>query len=178
VRSISMTVLLAGVLAGCEGKAGGLATAGTSAQAAGSPAPALTGKTVDGEAFDLETMRGRVVLVNVWATWCAPCREEFPELRRLAETHADRGFAVVGVSVDRRNALRAVKQMVADFSLAYPVVFDPESESIGAWEIRGYPTSFLVDREGVIRWRRDGIIRPSDADFTAHLEAALGGAAP
>ena len=66
--------------------------------------------------------------------------------------------------------------MVADFSLPYTVVFDPESESIGAWDIRGYPTSFLVDREGIVRWRRDGIIREGDADFTTHLEDALGAA--
>lgn len=175
-RSLSLIVLLLGALAGCEGKPNDAAAAGASGRAAGSPAPPLVGKTIDGDAFDLETMRGQVVLVNVWATWCAPCREEFPELRRLAEVHADRGFAIVGVNVDRRNLLRAVKQMATDFSLPYPIVFDPESESIGAWDLKGYPTSFLVDREGVIRWRRDGIIREGDADFSAHLEAALAGA--
>lgn len=173
-RSSRFLLPLLLVLAACEGKPHGLGKGGAAVQTAGSPAPPLTGKTIDGEAFDLAELRGQVVLVNVWATWCAPCREEFPELRKLAETNADRGLAVVGVSVDRRNALRAVKQMATDFSLPYPVVFDPESESIGAWEIKGYPTSFLVDREGVIRWRRDGIIRPNDADFSAHLEAALG----
>jgi thiol-disulfide isomerase/thioredoxin len=170
--------LLFALLAGCEGKGRDWSASASTATAAagGTPAPPLSGKTIDGDAFDLKDLRGKVVLVNVWATWCAPCREEFPELARLAKLHADRGFEVVGVSVDRRNALRAVKQMVTDFSLPYPVVFDPESESIGAWEIRGYPTSFLVDRDGVVRWRRDGIIREGDADFTTHLEAALGAA--
>ncbi|MBL8947695.1 MAG: TlpA family protein disulfide reductase, partial [Myxococcales bacterium] len=75
----------------------------------GTQAPALVGKTLDGEPFDLASMRGQVVLLNVWATWCQPCREELPELERLHELYASRGFSVVGVSVDRRAALRAVR---------------------------------------------------------------------
>ncbi len=116
--------------------------------------------------------------MNVWATWCAPCREEFPELRRLHEANAASGFSVVGVSVDRRTALRAVRQMTEDFGLPYPIVFDPESAAIGPWEIRGYPTSFLVDREGTLRWRRDGIVRPDETELGSYLEAALASPAP
>ncbi|HWB74726.1 MAG TPA: TlpA disulfide reductase family protein [Nannocystaceae bacterium] len=137
------------------------------------PAPAMVGKTIAGDAFDLDALRGTVVLVNVWATWCAPCREELPELEALHREHAARGFTVIGVSVDRAAALMQVRQMVDSFALSYPIVFDPMSKAIADWDVRGYPTSFLVDRTGVIRWRRDGIIRPEDPELTPLLKLAL-----
>jgi cytochrome c biogenesis protein CcmG, thiol:disulfide interchange protein DsbE len=158
----------------CEGGFGSTRSGSTAAR----PAPALHGKTIDGERFELDALRGQVVLVNVWATWCAPCREELPELRALQLSLADRGFTVVGVSVDRAGALVQVRQMVDSFSLPYPIVFDPESRAIAGWEVRGYPTSFLVDRNGTIRWRRDGLVRPADPELAAQLKLALDAPAP
>lgn len=155
---------------GCTGgDAYGTKTSAASAK----PAPAMVGKTIAGDAFDLDALRGTVVLVNVWATWCAPCREELPELEALQREHAERGFTVIGVSVDRAAALMQVRQMVDSFALSYPIVFDPASKAIADWDVRGYPTSFLVDRTGVIRWRRDGIIRPEDPELTPLLKLAL-----
>lgn len=165
--------MLALGLLGCTGK-GDAANGGSASSALA--APSLVGKTVDGEPFDLATLRGQVALVNVWATWCAPCREELPELERLHQIHGGRGFSVIGVSIDRRNAIRAVRQMAADFALTYPIVFDPESEAIADWQVVGYPTSFLVDRRGTIVWRRDGLVRPDDRELSTHLEAALAAA--
>ncbi len=159
----------------CEGK-GGDARGESAAESSAREAPPLVGKTIDGEAFDLVALRGQVVLVNVWATWCEPCREELPELQRLHGRHAARGFTVVGVSIDRRSALRAVRQMAADFGLSYAMVFDPESEAIAPWKVVGYPTSFLVDRGGAVVWRRDGIVKPDDAELGAYLDAALAAA--
>src|SRR5688572_17802196 len=163
--------LLAATMTGCGGGSFG-AQAGPGS-ASGTPAPALVGKTVDGEPFDLTGLRGQVVLVNVWATWCAPCREELPELRALHDAHASRGFSVVGVSIDRPAALLQVVQMADSFALPYPIVFDPENRIADAWSVRGYPTSFLVDRAGNVRWRRDGVIRPRDPELAAQLELAL-----
>ncbi|MBC8072370.1 MAG: TlpA family protein disulfide reductase [Deltaproteobacteria bacterium] len=168
--------LLVPTLSGCGG--GSFGAQPGPGGASGKPAPALAGKTVDGEPFELTALRGQVVLVNVWATWCAPCREELPELRALHEAHAARGFTVVGVSVDRPAALRQVVQMADSFGLTYPIVFDPESRVANAWNVHGYPTSFLVDRDGNLRWRRDGLVRPNDAELTALLELALAAAAP
>jgi thiol-disulfide isomerase/thioredoxin len=171
-RRIALVLALASVT--CEGKTGDVGKPGRASDAALiDQAPPLVGKTIDGEAFSLAELGGQVVLVNAWATWCAPCREELPELQRLHVAHGPRGFTVVGVSVDRRAALRAVKTMANDFGLTYPVVFDPDSEAIGPWSVRGYPTSFLVDRQGKVRWRRDGIVRPDDAELGAAIEAAL-----
>ncbi|MBX7084304.1 MAG: TlpA family protein disulfide reductase [Nannocystaceae bacterium] len=159
----------------CEGKGRGAAKddAGAERSAATATAPALVGKTLDGASFNLAEHRGEVVLVNVWATWCAPCREELPELRALHERLGPRGFTVVGVSEDRRAAVASVRQMAADFRLPYPIVFDPEGDAIEGWKVHGYPTSFLVDRGGAVTWRRDGIVRPQDDELGAAIEAAL-----
>jgi peroxiredoxin len=158
------------LVAACTGSEG---ASGKSSAITPKPAPALVGKTLAGESFDLESLRGTVVLVNVWATWCSPCREELPELEALHREHAERGFTVIGVSVDRPAALVQVRQMVDSFALSYPIVFDPTSKAIAAWDVKGYPTSFVVDRTGTVRWRRDGLIRPDDPELTAILKLAL-----
>lgn len=163
-----IAALLSTLVPGCEGKGAG--KAGDSSR----EAPlALVGKTVDGTRFDIAELRGKVVLVNVWATWCAPCRDEMPELVRLAARGADRGVAVVGVSIDRRPDLLKVRAAIQQFAIPYPVVFDPDGEITAGWELRGYPTSLLLDREGRVRWRREGIIRPDDSDLASAIEAAL-----
>jgi thiol-disulfide isomerase/thioredoxin len=174
-----MLALLLALGTACEGKGRTAAKGEAEADRSGATAtaPSLVGKTLEGDTFDLSEHRGEVVLVNVWATWCAPCREELPELRALHERHGARGFTVVGVSVDRRAALASVRQMTQDFRLPYPIVFDPESEAIEGWKVHGYPTSFLVDRSGAVTWRRDGIVRPQDDELGAAIEAALAGAA-
>jgi len=170
-------VLLLGAGLACEGKPGdeGPRGEGVAVQGPGVAAAPLEGKTIDGEPFSLAELHGKVVLVNVWATWCAPCREELPELVRLHHAHRDRGFTVVGVSVDARRAFGPLRAMVEQFALDYPIVFDPDQKAVAPWEIRGYPTSFLVDREGIVRWRRDGLIRPDDDELGAAITAALAG---
>jgi cytochrome c biogenesis protein CcmG, thiol:disulfide interchange protein DsbE len=172
-----VAIALALLALACQGKSGddGTGTTATS-RGLGTAAPALVGKTLEGEPFALEDLRGQVVLVNVWATWCAPCRHELPELRRLYHAHRERGLAVVGVSVDARRALGALRGMVEEFELDYPMVFDPEQRAIAPWGIRGYPTSVLVDRQGIVRWRRDGMIQVDDDELAAALSAALAGA--
>lgn len=169
------------LLLACQGKGAGAGKhddepAATPEASAYAAAPALAGKTIDGKPYDLAEDRGEVVLLNVWATWCAPCREELPALRRLHERYAGQGFGVVGVSVDRRSALTGVRQMVEEFGLPYPIVFDPEGDAITPWNIRGYPTSFLIDRAGRVRWRRDGGVTADDPELVAAIDAALASA--
>lgn len=175
MRRPAVAIAFALVALACEGKSTDGAGSSSASHGPGTAAPALVGKTLDGEAFALEDLRGKVVLVNVWATWCAPCRQELPELRRLHHAHRERGFAVVGVSVDARRALGTLRAMVDEFELDYPMVFDPEQRAIAPWQIRGYPTSFLVDRQGIVRWRRDGMIQADDDELGAALSAALAG---
>lgn len=172
-------MLLAGVLlaVGCQGKSDGDGSALRDGSL-GQVAPRYTGKTLEGEYVALEDYRGRVVLLNVWATWCTPCREELPELQALHRKHGNEGFTVVGVSVDKPQALGQVRALVKQLGLAYPMVFDPGGEAVNTFEVSGYPTSFLLDRTGTIRWRRNGIIRPGDSELQAALRAALAQPAP
>lgn len=177
-----LRMLLLGSLAvpaiGCRGKPEGQPGESGSPAAIGTEVPRFTGKTIDGEYVQLADYRGQVVLVNVWATWCKPCRQELPELAALHRGHASEGFTVVGVSVDKPQALNQVRALARQFRLEYPIVFDPGGEAVSTFDITGYPTSFLLGRDGRIRWRRNGLIRPNDSDLEAALKTALAQAAP
>jgi cytochrome c biogenesis protein CcmG, thiol:disulfide interchange protein DsbE len=139
----------------------------------GRAAPPLSGKTLAGEYVALEDFRGQVVLVNVWATWCGPCREELPELARLAREHRDAGLVVLGISVDAPGARRQVLRLVAEAGVDYPIVLDPHGRQLGSYQIQGYPTTFVIGRDGTLRWRRDGMIRNDDEPLAAVLRDTL-----
>ncbi len=172
VPSLVLAALLASsALAGCQGKPAG--SVGSASTPVGQPAPPLAGKTIDGDPISLAELRGQVVLVNVWATWCKPCTKELPELAKLHREHAAEGFSVLGVSVDKRQMLQKVRADVLRYELGYPTLFDPESRAVMPWQVQGYPTSVLVGRDGTIRWRRDGMIQPNDPELAKQLEAAL-----
>jgi thiol-disulfide isomerase/thioredoxin len=150
----------------CQGKT---ETKVTNAKAA----PSFSGTTLDGDEFDLAALQGKVVMLNMWATWCEPCREELPELSRLHQEHQSEGFSVVGVNVDVRRMEKKVRRMAADFELPFPVVLDQKNASVRAFEVVGYPTTFIVGRDGSVRWRRDGMIFKNDAEVAEVLAAAL-----
>jgi len=168
---------LAIALGACEGKPTSPAPVAATPLAAATPtappAPAFAGRTLDGEPFDLVGLRGEVVLLNVWATWCEPCRKEMPELQALHARHREQGFTVIGVSVDAARLAGAVRQAVVDFGLRYPNVHDPQNTIGTAFKISGYPTSVLLDRAGGIAWRRDGLIEPGDPELATQLARTL-----
>jgi peroxiredoxin len=136
-------------------------------------APEFETKTLDGDDVKLADYRGQVVLLNVWATWCDPCIRELPELSRMHEQLKDKGFTVIGLNTDVRNKLGAVRTMVVHHKLKFPVWVDFESKSQVAFKLRGYPTSFLIDRQGNIRWKREGEIVKNDPELGAMLETVL-----
>ena len=121
----------------------------------------------------IEEQRGAVLLLNIWATWCKPCKKELPELSRLHKEYAPRGFSVVGISIDPARKEPEVKAMVEEMQLPFPVLLDPDNVSVHDYGITGYPTSFIVDREGGIRWRRDGIIYEHDESLAATINEAI-----
>lgn len=136
-------------------------------------APAFSARTFDGETVELADLRGTVVLINVWATWCEPCVAELPELAELHRQLADRGFTVIGLNADIASKRLQVKRMVDAHDLPYSIWLDPKNQAQISFELRGYPTSILIDRQGKIRWRREGIIVPGDAELMPILEQAL-----
>lgn len=121
----------------------------------------------------LSGYRGSPVLVNLWATWCAPCRFETPYLQSVYEEHRDRGLRIAGISVDTRSSLEAVKHFVADYGVTYDILLDPEMVSTDAFGAIGLPASFLVGGDGVILFDRLGPILEDDPEFVAALEEAL-----
>lgn len=157
-------------LSGCSGDG-----AGSSARVAvGSPVPAYTTVSLAGDTVSLADQRGKVVLLNVWATWCHPCRDEIPELQAMHEQYAARGLELIGVSVDTESADDAIRAFMRDFRMTYPVWRDPAERVSAQFHIVGVPATFLIDREGVLRWRKTGPIQPGDATLREALEAALG----
>jgi len=124
----------------------------------GSDAPEFTAVTLDGEPVSLSDYRGRVVLVNIWATWCAPCREEMPSMQRLYEDLQDTDFEILAVSVDSRiGEINETGQeggdlgaFAADMGLTFPILHDPDAGIQGVYQTTGVPETFLVGRDGVI----------------------------
>lgn len=157
------------LLASCQGKA---QSPLSDAKAENAVAVQFTGKTSDGAPFDLADYRGKVVLVNVWATWCSPCRKELPELQTLHHAHGP-DFAVIGISTDKPRNHKNVHALMRQFQIDYPVVLDPDGAAASVFGVNGYPTSVLLDRNGVARWRREGIIQPHDTEAAAAITAAL-----
>ena len=136
--------------------------------------PPYAAKLLDGAPYELASEKGNVVLVNVWATWCLPCRAEIPELQKLHDEYAKRGFKVVGISVDEGDVAE-VKKFVAEQKMTYPVGLDPDGRIANLLQTMVLPTSVLVDRNGTIVWRHTGALAPSDVKLTSAIVAALGG---
>lgn len=115
----------------------------------GDPAPAIDLATLDGEEVSLASLRGRPVLVNFWATWCLPCRDEFPLLAEAYRSHADDGLEILGIVHD--DTADGSRAFAADMGATWPMLLDPDDEAWAAYLGVGMPTSFFIDREGVVR---------------------------
>jgi thiol-disulfide isomerase/thioredoxin len=156
-----------------QAKAGeAAATSGTATL--GAPMPPYKAKTLDGSDFDLASLKGKVVLVNIWATWCGPCRHEIPELITLHQTYASRGFQVLGASVDGEESAKQVAPMVEDRKINYPVIIDTKGKIADIFETSVIPTSALIDREGRVVWTRVGTLAADEKEVVEAIEKALG----
>jgi len=113
-------------------------------------APDLTLNTTDGETFVLSELRGQAVLVNLWATWCPPCRAEMPTIQRVYEEYKDQGFVVLGVNLTYQDDPSAVVPFVQEYGLSFPILLDETGEVAQKYELRSLPSSFFIDRSGII----------------------------
>ena len=119
--------------------------------AVGKPAPALIAPGLDGRTFDLAAERGKVVIVNFWATWCGPCRAEMPLLNRFYLEHRAQGLVLVGVSVDDRHDRKQVAEIMHQF--AYPAVLAATARVNGFGPPLAVPMTWIIDPSGVVRAR-------------------------
>lgn len=102
-----------------------------------------------GEKISLASLRGKVVLINFWATWCGPCQEELPELDRLQSKHRQRGFSILAISVD--NEPENVKTFLKKYDIKLTGLWDRDKRTAEAYAVEAMPSSYLVDRNGVVR---------------------------
>lgn len=128
---------------------------------------------LDGSPFRMGGAGDKVVLLNIWATWCGPCRIEIPELEALHTKLAPQGFEVVGVSIDDPGATEIVREFVGEQHMTYPVVLDPQGRIADMFQTTVIPTSALIDRSGKILWMHRGLVRATDPALNAALEEAL-----
>jgi peroxiredoxin len=120
----------------------------------GTAAPALGLRDLEGSTHNLGAYRGKVVLINFWATWCEPCRQEMPSMQRLRDRLAAKGFAVLAVNVDEPDA--RVRQFLKQTGLDLTIVMDPNKTVTRNWGVRFLPVSFIVGTDGRVRYRAVG----------------------
>jgi len=135
--------------------------------------PSYEATSGDGAPLSLEDLRGDAVLLNVWATWCAPCRQEIPFLAGLQTRYGASGFRVIGVSIDAAADREKVIATAPDFGINYDIWLDPEERIAGVMRYGGLPASMLIGRDGVVRWTHVGVIREDTPGFNDALREVL-----
>ena len=132
-------------------------------------APNIIARDLGGKSWSLESERGKVVLLNFWATWCPPCREETPDLVHVANRYASKGLSVVGVSMDEGEA-DAIRRFVKEYKIPYAVV-RPTAEHGLPIPVESLPTTLLIDRQGRVANAYVGAV--SEATLKPEIEALL-----
>lgn len=136
----------------------------------GQKAPEFSLPSLKGARTSLASLRGKVVLLDFWAQWCEPCKQELPELQKLAKDYAAKGVVIVGVNIDktRDNAQRLVSQL----GLSFPILLDPTGAVAGVYDLPKMPTSFVIDKNGTIRYVHEGFEGSSDVSkFRTELDS-------
>lgn len=128
--------------------------------ACAAPAPPFKVETSKGS-VSLEELRGKVIYLDFWATWCGPCRKSFPWMKKIQEKYGDQGLVVLAMNLDtnRANVDRFLKKFQADFTIG----FDPDGKVAQAYQVKGMPSSFVIDRDGNIHSSHIGF-RKKDAE--------------
>jgi thiol-disulfide isomerase/thioredoxin len=142
----------------------------------GGETPPLAGTSLDGRALDLRDYKGRVVLVNFWATWCDPCREEMPSFERLRDKLRGRPFEVLTVNYGEMPA--RIQPFLERYRISLPVLLDREKEAAAAWHAGGLPMTFLVDAQGQVRYSAFGECDWSTGEPLRVVQALLKEAQP
>ena len=166
-------LLIAAITAACSKSDAPPVQATSDRVEVGQPAPAYAAQSMSGDSVSLASMRGKVVLLNVWATWCGPCRQEIPELRAIHAKYKDRGLQLIGVSVDADGSDDAIRSFATDFKMDYAIWRDPGESVSALFRMSGVPATFVIDREGVLRWKATGAVQPGDTSLTNAIERAM-----
>jgi thiol-disulfide isomerase/thioredoxin len=156
-------------LAACDPKTDFPAIVALATPPAG-PAPAWRLRDPDGNPVSSDQFKGKVVVIDFWATWCVPCRIEIPGYIELQKKYAKDGLVIIGVSVDQEGPA-VVKKFMADFGINYPIVMADDDIVNAFGGVDAYPTTYIIDRDGIIRDRKIG--SESTAKFEKRILAWL-----
>lgn len=137
----------------------------------GERAPDFTLRSSIGKNLKLSEYRGQVVMVNFWATWCGPCREELPQLNRLYAQYQRAGFVLLGLNVDDNP--KAALKLVDQLSLGFPVLFDSKKQVSGRYDVDAMPSTLLIDRSGVVRYLHRGYRGGVEREYESKLRELL-----
>jgi peroxiredoxin len=129
--------------------------------------------TLTGDTIALGSFWGDPMILNLWATWCGPCREETPYLQTLHETYSEWGLRVVGVSQDAPGSGSAIRAFMEEFGVTYTMLADPEMVAADRYGVIGLPATFLVDREGIIRQVVMGAATPGSEPFESTIRSIV-----
>lgn len=129
----------------------GATTAGLiPAPQAGFLAPDFSLSSLDGQTISIDELRGQVILVNVWATWCPPCRAEMPAMQRVYEEYHAQGFEILAVNSTAQDTLSNLDPFIAEYGLTFPILLDESGSITRPYRVMSLPTSFFVGRDGII----------------------------
>jgi cytochrome c biogenesis protein CcmG/thiol:disulfide interchange protein DsbE len=137
----------------------------------GQTAPEIALKTLGGETVKLSALKGKVVLVDFWASWCAPCRESMPVLEKLSKSYKDKGFVVLGVNID--NDAEAARKFLKDLPVSFQVVCDAQKQVAKAYAPPTMPSSYLIDRQGKVHVVHAGFKKSDAAKLEAEIKGLL-----
>jgi len=128
----------------------------------GRQAPELKLESLDGRQVSLADYAGQVVLINFWATWCPPCKEEIPVIEKAYQAHRDEGFMVLGINDGE--ALEVVQAFAGELGITYPLLIDRRGDVAAQYRRRGLPLTVIVDRDGVVQVRHEGYLTAGQLD--------------
>ena len=128
----------------------------------GKPAPEFTANLIDGKLFSVGSLKGKVIVINFWASWCSPCRQEMPEFERYYQQHKAQGLQIIAVSLDEAADDAKVRQVMAAYG--FNAAFERETQHKGYGRIWRLPLTFVIDRKGIVR--KDGWYGDAGIDLT------------
>ena len=134
-------------------------------------APDFTLRTMDGPNLRLQEQRGRVVMINFWATWCGPCRQEMPHLTRLYEKYRASGFVLLGVNVD--DDTRNAATVAAKLGVRFPVLLDTDKKVSKMYDLSTMPSTVLIDRDGKVRYIHRGYLTGYEETYDRQIRELL-----
>lgn len=122
----------------------------TSAPQTGFTAPGFTLQSIDGKNYTLSELKGKAILINLWATWCPPCRAEMPAIEKMYKEYKERGFVVLAVNMTYQDDLRAIPPFALEYNLTFPILLDEKAFVGSAYQLRSLPSSYFINRIGII----------------------------